>query len=134
MQDRDKPSPSEQQTWLRSRLDAAVRLLIDLEVFTSEMIEVKPAWAAPGHYLIGRARETGDDRTSRWFICGQGGTLDHLPGDTAETARDAARHFSMKWQLDATRVRDPEAAELVERAELLYALVDNDRLWTAEPL
>jgi Domain of unknown function (DUF4826) len=122
-------SPAEQQAWLRSRLDSAVQELIASGIFRSATIEVKPAWVAPGHYLIGKAREAGDDRSFRWFIRGEGGNLDHVPGDAAATAREAARHFSLKWHLDATRSVEADAAALIKRAELLYALVDDERFW-----
>jgi hypothetical protein len=125
----DSSTPAEQQAWLRSRLDSAVQALIGAGIFGSATIEVKPAWAAPGHYLIGKAREAGVDRSFRWFIRSEGGALDHVPGDTAATAREAARHFSLKWQLDATRLAEADAAALVERAEFLYALVDDERFW-----
>ena len=122
-------STAEQKAWLRSCLDEAVQELIGAGVFKSATIEVKPAWAAPGHYLIGKARETGDDRSFRWFIRSDSGKLDHVPGDAAGTAREAARHFSLKWQLDATRLPEADAATLIERAEFLYALVDDERFW-----
>lgn len=122
-------SPAEQQAWLRSRLDRAVQDLIASGIFRTATIEVKPAWAAPGHYLIGKAREAGDARDFRWFIQSDSGGLDHVPGDTAATAREAARHFSLKWQLDATRIAEADATALIERAEFLYTLVDDERFW-----
>jgi hypothetical protein len=125
----DTPTAAEQQAWLRSRLDSAVQELVASRTFRSATIEVKPAWAAPGHYLVGKAREASDERSFRWFIRGEKGGLDHVPGETAATAREAARHFSLKWQLDATRLAEADAAALVERAEFLYALVDDERFW-----
>ena len=127
--DPDTSSPAGQQAWLRSRLDSAVQDLVASGIFETATIEVKPAWAAPGHYLIGKAREAGDDRSFRWFIRSDSGGLDHVPGNAAATAREAARHFSLKWQLDATRIAEADTRALVERAEFLYALVDDERFW-----
>jgi hypothetical protein len=119
-----------QQAWLRKRLDEAIDALMRLEILESPTVEVKPAWAAPGHYLIGKAREPGDDRRFLWFIYSDSGVLDQVPGNAASTPREAARHFSMKWQLDATRISGTNAQRLAERAEFLYALVNDQRFWS----
>lgn len=117
-----------QQSWLRARLDLAVDQLGALGEFHAPMIEVKPAWAAPGHFLIGMAREQGEG-DFRWFIVRQSGALDVLPGTVAAAAREVARHFAMKWQLDATRLPDPDSRELVGQAEHLYRFCTDDKLW-----
>jgi hypothetical protein len=122
-------SPEEQQAWLRSSLDAAVSRLTELAIFNTTFIEVRPAWAAPGHFLIGKAREPDNDSAFRWFIAAESGVLDHLADTAAATPREAARHFALKWQLDASRLGETVAADLIGNAELLYALVDDDRFW-----
>jgi len=64
----------------------------------------------------------------------------------ATTPRDAARHFSLKWQLDAARYENPaerhrlgldpaedweaNARALATKAEYLYKIVDDDQLWS----
>jgi hypothetical protein len=48
----------------------------------------------------------------------------------ATPPRDAARHFSLKWQLDAARNIEPALAEtLIAKAEALYELVEDESLW-----
>ncbi len=126
----DDTATDARQVWLRSKLDDAIDGLMRLRILESPTIEVKPAWAAPGHYLIGKAREPGDERRFLWFIYGDDGLLDQVAGDTASTPREAARHFSLKWQLDATRAGGADAERLAERAEFLYSLVDDERFWS----
>ncbi|MCH7501891.1 MAG: DUF4826 family protein [Proteobacteria bacterium] len=116
------------QPWIRSQLDSAVQTLIKLQVFEGALIEVKPAWTLPFQLLIGKAREQSDARNFRWFICGDI-PLDHLGSAAASTPREAAKHFAMKWQLDAARLQDDSSETLIENAEALYALADDDNLW-----
>lgn len=116
------------EPWIRSQLDSAVQTLIELQVFEDALIEVKPAWTLPFQLLIGKAREQSDARNFRWFICGDI-PLDHLNSAAASTPREAAKHFAMKWQLDATRLQNDSSETLIANAETLYALADHDNLW-----
>ncbi|MCH8221723.1 MAG: DUF4826 family protein, partial [Proteobacteria bacterium] len=74
----------------------------------------------------------------------------HIDESLAATPRDAARHFSMKWQLQSSKVANlgeqgdddggsPAATDwqqiagsLQANAEALYTLVERDELWDAE--
>ena len=116
------------QAWLQLQLDAAVQELMNNGIVESLLVEAKPAWVFPLQILIGKIREQGDSTQSKWFICGEVPT-DHLNYAHASTPREAARHFAMKWQLDATRHQEGFDNELADKAEALYALVDDARLW-----
>jgi Domain of unknown function (DUF4826) len=118
----------ELKDWIRKQLDDAVEGLIDANVFEAALIEVKPAWVLPLRILVGKAREQADPINFRWFICGEVG-LDYIPAETATTPRDAVRHFSMKWQMDASNRGDLARSALVEDAEALYSLAEDDRFW-----
>lgn len=118
----------ELKEWLRKQLDAAVEGLIDANVFDGLMIEVKPAWVLPSQILVGKARTQGDPASFRWFICGEV-PLDHVHSDAATTPRDVIRHFALKWQGDAERLKDEAAKVLIEDAESLYTLAEDDRFW-----
>lgn len=122
----------ELKAWVRKQLDDAVEGLINANVFDAALIEVKPAWVLPSRILIGKAREQGDPADFRWFICGEV-RLDHIPADTAFTPREAMRHFSMKWQLDASNLADEASDTLAEDAEALYSLAEDDRFWSQHP-
>ena len=124
-------------------VDKAVRDLSDLGVFPDEIIEARPVWSMPGNVLIGQARQTSEPTLFVWFICGNLPT-DHIASSAASTSREALRHFSMKWQLDAQRYADPAtrkahgldeskdwamlSRKLIVKAEELYARAADDRL------
>lgn len=116
------------QGWVREQLDVAVTELGERGVFDDAMIEVKPAWTMPLRLLLGKAREQSGAIDFRWFICGEV-PLDSVPADAAATPREALRHFALKWQLDAEKLDDKAAAEWVDHAEAVHALVDIDEIW-----
>ena len=130
--------------WLRETLDKAVSDISKLGVIPDEMLEARPLWSIPGQVMIGQARQAHEPSLFVWFISG------NLPTDTigpsaAATPRDALRNFSLKWQLDAEQYRDPATrkahgldeshdwdamtAKLIAKAEELYAMASDDRLW-----
>lgn len=113
--------------WIKQRLDQAVHELLDRGIVESLLVEAKPAWVFPFTLLIGRLREHGRSAGFDWFICGDA-PLSCAPSSIAATARDAARHFALQWQLDAAR-RGEAGNELAQRAEALYDLVEKDSLW-----
>lgn len=123
-----KGVPEELQLWLRQQLDKSVQELIDLKAFEDVLIEVKPAWVLPERLLLGRARKQGDPLSFRWFICGEV-NFDHVAGDVAVTPREAVRYFSIKWQMDSARAEKEAAMNLIDQAQALYALADDERYW-----
>jgi len=113
--------------WTKQRLDAAVRELTNQGRFNSMTVEAKTAWVLPFVLLIGRIREQGQSGGFEWFICGDAPmTLVH--SSLAATPRDAARHFSLQWQLDSAHLGDA-GQDLVKKAEALYELVEDSSLW-----
>jgi hypothetical protein len=99
---------------------------MDRGVVDSLIVEAKPAWILPFQLLIGKVRSRGDSGSFEWFICGDAPT-DHLHSSLAETPREAARHFSLKWQLEASRTGSDDL--LSEKAEALYEIVDREEFW-----
>lgn len=140
----DNPEQDKLKIWIKSELDTAVQKLIKHGTVDSIIVEAKPAWVLPFQILIGKVRAQGHSGEFDWFICGEV-PLDFLESTVASTPRDAARHFAMKWQLGAVRYQQLVAEEspgdaaktsqqeavdqLVEKAEALYAVVDDTRLW-----
>ena len=116
-------------TWIRDTLDAAVEVSTKVGVIEDALVEARPIWSLPQKVMIGQIREANDRTTFTWVICGDYPT-DHIGSAAAATARDAARHFSLKWQLDAAKHTDPSfASKLTDWAEELYDIVENDSLW-----
>lgn len=133
--------------WSREQLSIAVDSLMREGVFNGNLLEVKPAWAFPEEFVIGRVREQGEVRSYIWVICGTA-PFDFLSSAIASTPREAARHFTMKWQLEAERHRDPAVQKKVDptaqkdwtslcdaleaRASTLFKLVETDSLWASD--
>lgn len=130
--------------WQRKTLDKAVGDIGDLGVIPDEMIEARTLWSVPGKVMIGQARQAHEPTLFVWFISGELPT-DAIGSAAATTPREALRHFALKWQMDAERYRDPATrkahgldeskdwnamtAKLVAKAEELYAMAEDDRLW-----
>ena len=115
--------------WLRGLIDLAVRGADEMNLYDEAVVEARADWALPQRLLVGKVRPQREPHAFCWFICGEV-PLDYLRGDVATSPREALRHFAMKWQLDAERAGDAESADaLIENAEAIYALADDERVW-----
>jgi len=140
----NNPEHEDVKAWIKKCTDDAVLELMVDGVYVDRLVEAKPVWAAPLQVLIGQIRELGAPNRFRWFICGELPT-DHLDAAAASTPREAAKYFALKWQLDAARLReaaqrqaagpvsapdrDDYAGQLAAKAEALFALVNDTKLW-----
>lgn len=128
-------------TWVKETLDAAIHEIINTRLFDAPVIRAKPVWHLSGALLLAQF-EVAD--SAYWLIAGGGGPTDILNAELANQPRDAARHFSLKWQLGAQQLRDGEVAapadmteqevrektvNLVKCAESLSELVSAEQLW-----
>ncbi len=130
MSDNDNNAISvELKPWIREQLDLAVQTLNHLQVFDDAFIESKPAWVLPMQILLGKARAQIEPNSYLWFVCGDL-PFDHIPAAAADTPREALRHFAMKWQMDAGQAKVDARASLIQKAELLYDLSEDDRFWS----
>lgn len=118
--------------WTKSVFAQGVQAILDKGVIPFEVVKAKPSWALPKTLVIGQIRDTEHSDSFVWIICG-GVPADFVGSAAAATPRDAARHFSLKWQLDATHIADATLAEtLIAQAENLYQIAEDDRLWQAQ--
>lgn len=126
--------------WAKRQLGHAVDIVLGRGILPGAVAEAKPAWALPEQLVIGRLRRPGAD-TFFWVI---GGVFpsDCIPSDVASTPREAARHFVLRWQLEAARAREAggtrhlpmvDAGELERSAEQLFGIVRDDALWPPAP-
>ncbi len=143
-----KESREEHAEWIRQTVDAAVTEIMAKGLVEDGMVEARAGWVLSRRYVIGEVREARDHESLYWFITGDVPT-DIIAAGVAATPRDAARQFSMKWQLFASQLQDPAAREklgfsgdhdwdarsaaIVAQAEALYDIVDNDALWEPAP-
>ena len=116
--------------WTKQILGEAVQHLLDLGITDTPLVEAKPAWVLPFQLLIGKIREDRDEANFWWFIAGDFPT-DHMDSSTTTSVREAARHFALRLQMRAANEAE-SGSDLVERAESLYQLAEDDRLWAAE--
>lgn len=103
-------------------------------------IRVESRWMLPGRMLVGVAWSETHPGEKFWVTGGEWLARDYVPLHVAETARDAARHFALQWQLRGARIgtaaEDDAAVDwkkaeerMAKRAEALYQAVEEDRLW-----
>ncbi|MEM6639001.1 MAG: DUF4826 family protein [Pseudomonadota bacterium] len=106
-----------------------------------EDAEGRPIWSIPHQVYLGRFYDKAEPDAGYWYIAGDLPS-DHVPASVAETAREAVRHFALKWQLQAAQIEQGKGGEdgpvvdfanaagnLSRSAEALLACVDNDALW-----
>ncbi len=134
--------------WARQALADIVQEILDQGIIDSPLVEARPAWTKPFEIVVGKLRDQGQQAEFLWVIGGDV-PVDCVHSGVASTARDAARHFSMKWQLEAARLEnsserrrlgvDPsadweaQARALIDRAQYLYSVVDDDQYWSDTP-
>lgn len=116
--------------WTTKLLGAAVQEILDKGITKNALIEAKLVWCLPFQILVGKIRDHGDETRFWWFITGDLPT-DYVDSSAAASAREAARYFALRWQIRAAN--DAEAGSmLAKRAESLYELTEDDRLWAVK--
>ncbi|MCF6455412.1 DUF4826 family protein [Pseudoalteromonas sp. MMG024] len=139
-----KPQPTQaeiqaaQNEWIRSTLDRANKHLAEKGVIPKTILDKESRYIAPMCAIWKIKSQQGK---TYWVVSGNLPT-DHVEVTAATNARDALRHFSFQWQLKADELAKNSAGDkaqidfanlLVNRAEGLYDLYSNEKLWTNEP-
>jgi hypothetical protein len=135
----------ELKAWYKPLLDATVNRLIKAGVVTGAAVEAAPMWAEPNRVLIAKVWGTGQRGQFFWAITGEDYISDHVPGSMANTPQEVARHFSLKWQMDAERLLamankqgttektarhlQVHREKLIRQAEHLHDLSRLDEIW-----
>ncbi len=131
------------EAWVSGQLNDQANFLFKNGLIAGR-VKVAVAWVLPGRLCIGRIASATDRAKSFWVISGSVPT-DYIALKTAANAREAARHFALKWQMQSARLAqsgavigdddetlDSAGAELVRKAEALYTLTENDAHWASE--
>ena len=137
------------KSWYMALVDKNVREMAKVGAIAGTAIEGKPIWVLPYKILIAKVWDVSQKSDFIWTISGEGVISDHIPGPMAATPRDAAKHFSLKWQMDANKLRelamtkttgadvkenmDAYTNELIQYAEALYEVVSRDEFWGQMP-
>jgi hypothetical protein len=135
----------ELKSWYKGVLDSVVREMIRSGIIAGAAVEVAPVWAVPNRLLIAKVWEVSRKSSFVWAIAGGDWITDHINGSLATNPRDAARHFSLKWQMDADRMlemaktKTPDentranvetvVNKLIHQAESLYELTNREAGW-----
>jgi hypothetical protein len=125
------------QEWVRTQFQKANRFLGEKGVIPNKVITDESRYLAP-YFAIWKMESKQPTKQTFWVMSGD------LPSDyvdvkVASTARDAVRHFSMMWQIKAENLHRAGATKdatqakfadlLVSRAESLYKMQADDKLW-----
>jgi hypothetical protein len=139
---------SELKSWYKRLLDHVVNEMLRAGVVSGAAVEAAPIWVLPQQILIAQVWGAGQKSSFIWTISGDGAIMDHIAGSVAATPRDVARHFALKWQMDAEQLhrvarrktaseRDAKQIEtyaerIVQCSERLYDLAGRDGIWGGE--
>ncbi|MDO6488595.1 DUF4826 family protein [Colwellia sp. 6_MG-2023] len=136
MAQEEKMTVEQQQQWIREQYQIATKYLASQGLVTNS-VSAEESRYFMNFMSVWKLKAL--DGNYYWVICGD------LPSDynavnVAGSARDAARHFSLKWQMQAegllqTGEKEQEkfAQVLISKAEVLYDLVAQDNLWEIKP-
>ena len=128
MSDQNNPAFSEENlAWGKTCLAAAIDELVGKGIIETPFVEARLAWMLPQQFFIAELRESSTSPPALWLIGGDV-PCDHVDVALADTPRNAARHFGMKWQLAVARKGGNPALEA--KAELLLGLTQVDDAWT----
>ena len=136
------------KSWYQGLLHTIVQEMIKTGVVIGIAIEARPVWAAPGEILVAQVWNASKKSEFIWTISGEKFATDHIAGSLATTPREAARHFALKWQVDADHLLNliknkapdekteeqmqDQATELTQYAESLYELTNLEDIWEQE--
>ena len=131
--------------WYKPLLDDVVQEMLKRKAVVGAAVEATPVWVFRNKILIAKVWGMGQKTRFIWTISGGDLITDFIPASMAATPKDAVRHFSLKWQMDADRLlalgnsKTPAvdtqssmgnyANKLIKDAEALYDLAERDDIW-----
>lgn len=133
------------ESWYKPLLDNVVKEMIRLKAINAGALQASPMWMVPNEILIAKVWGLNQESEFIWTISIDKFIADYLAGSLAATPRDVARHFSLKWQMDADRIMNLNkekpatdkgkqkmqayAQRLIQYAETLAELANRDEAW-----
>lgn len=133
------------KSWYTKLLDQVVKEMIRLKAVTGVAVQAAPVWAVPHDLLMAKVWAVGKESDFVWTLSVDKFIADYIAGTLAASPKDAARHFSLKWQMDSDRIlgvagskstskKDKKrmqeySARLIGYAEMLYDLSGRDEVW-----
>lgn len=135
MSDQQVQSNPEQAAWVREQFQKANGYLVEKGILTDQVLVKESRYLMP-HVALWKFTERGTTEKV-WAITGVCPT-DHVDAKAAANAREALKHFCLRWQLRAdTILNDPKSDDtqqkfanlLINHAEACYELVEQEELW-----
>ncbi|GAW96991.1 MULTISPECIES: DUF4826 family protein [Colwellia] len=130
-----KMTEEQQQQWIREQYQTATKYLAEKGIVTNSVKTEDSRYLVP---LLALWKLTSLEGKSYWVLCGDLPS-DHSSAEIATNARDALRHFSLKWQMQAENLLQAKSEEqhdfaqlLIGRADGLYKLYEDESLWQAK--
>jgi len=122
----------QQQQWVRDQYQVATKYLASQGLVTESVVVEESRYLIP-FMSVWKLKVL--DGSYFWTICGDLPS-DHNTIDVAPNAREAVRHFSFKWQMQAENLlksgdkeQEKFANLLISRAEGLYDMYQQDKVW-----
>ena len=129
--------------WHKAQVQQVADYLRRQQIFDTD-IAGEWLWIIPHRAMLGRVWPKHGANPKYWVITGVVPT-DHADGGAARTAREAARYFALKWQLEAARLGEGSKqtldlggskvdwkameGDIAKRAEWLHDLMQDNRRW-----
>jgi len=133
------------RAWYKKTLDDVVKEMLRTGAIAGIAVEASPIWVSPYEILIAKVWDAQQKSQFIWTISGDSVITDHVAGSVAVTPQEVARHFSLKWQMDAERLialaqnkapventemhMEAYTEKLIQYAEKLYELTTRDEIW-----
>ena len=133
------------QAWCKSELNDVVKQMTKSQAVVSAAVEATPVWTVPYKILIAKVWGAAQKSQFIWTISGEDFVTDHIAGSMATNPRDVAKHFALKWQLNAEQFLQmagikpmteasragmkAQAEKLIRNAESLYDFTTRDDIW-----
>ncbi|MCW8833024.1 MAG: DUF4826 family protein [Colwellia sp.] len=132
MTQKKEMTAEEQQQWVREQYQVATKYLATQGLVTDSVVVEESLYLVP-YFSVWKLKVL--DGSYFWVICGDLPS-DHNVIDAAPNAREAVRHFSFKWQMQAENLlktgdkeQEDFAKLLIGRAEGLYDMYQKEELW-----
>ncbi|NRA82914.1 MAG: DUF4826 family protein [Gammaproteobacteria bacterium] len=133
-----KPTASEieaaRKQWMNDSFQACNKYLAEKGILTSKVLVEQSRYLAP---IVALWKVKAQDGSLIWVITGKVPS-DHVAASISSDPREILRHFSLTWQMKAQNIIDLNSNDkvqndfaqlLIKRAEGLYELFEDDKLW-----
>ncbi|MFD2166807.1 DUF4826 family protein [Thalassotalea euphylliae] len=132
MENNEYISKEQKVVWIREQHLAAIKYLAGKGIVDTQVKERLSRYVVP----IVSVWHIEDKRQNGYWVISGNIPSDHVNVETAPEAREALRHFSLKWQLQADKLRSSNdemqrklGVSLEDKADALYRLFEDEVIW-----